>query len=122
MLPTRRADKTKLTDASKRRAPKQERELASLLGGRTIKGSGSGAEKGDVRIKGFARVEAKCTRQKSFSVSLQIIDKLEDAASSCASGEIPVLHVEFLDAAGKRVKGLYVLLEQDAEELLNRGR
>lgn len=121
MLPVRRKDKTKVTDPSKRRAPKQERELAKALGGSLTPASGAKAVKGDVRIKGFARVEAKCTRNKSFSVTLDILEKIEDAAASCADGEVPVLHVEFLDPAGRRIKGLYVLREVDAEELLTKG-
>ena len=121
-FPQRRRDKVgKVTDPSKIRAPKQERELALRLGGKTTPGSGSKAVKGDVRIKGFARVEAKCTRRKSFSLSLDIIEKIEDGAASCAEGEIPVMHIEFLDPMGNRVKGLYVLREADAEELIAMG-
>ena len=122
MFPERRRDKTgAVTDPSKIRAPKQERELAGKLGGKTTPGSGSKAVKGDVRIKGLARVEAKCTRRKSFSLTLDTIEKIEDGAASCAEGEIPVIHVEFLDAQGRRVKGLYVLRESDVEELLAMG-
>lgn len=122
MLPVRRKDRIGgVTDPSKRRAPKQEREIADKLGGRVTPGSGSQAMKGDVRIKGVARVEAKCTRNKSFSVTLQIIDKIEDAAASCATGEIPVIHIEFLNASGQRIKGLYIMRESDAEELIAKG-
>ena len=121
-FPQRRRDRTgKVTDPSKIRAPKQERELAAKLGGKRTPGSGSKSVKGDVRIKGVARVEAKCTRHKSFSVTLDMIEKIEDGAASCAEGEIPVVHVEFLDAMGNRLKGLYVLRESDAEELIAMG-
>lgn len=80
--------------ASHTRAPKQEKELADRLGGKRVKGSGSGFDKGDVRIKGVALIEAKCTKNKSFSVTREMVDKLENAA--CAQGELPILVVEFI--------------------------
>lgn len=120
MLPTRRGDKTRLTDPSKRRAPKQEKELSKVLGARQTNGSGNQTEKGDLRIKGTFRVEAKCTRNKSFSVTRELIDKLENAAYMTRTPEMPVLHVEFLTPEGVREKGLYIMLEEDVEELIRR--
>jgi hypothetical protein len=117
-LPIRRSDKTKLTDVSKVRAPRHEREMANTLGARQTRGSGNQTEKGDARIKGVARIEAKCTRNKSFSVTRDMWGKIEDAGASCAEGEIPVLHIEFLTPEGQREKGLYVLREEDVEELI----
>lgn len=118
MLPTRRADKTNLTDPSKRRAPKQERAIAARIDGRVTSGSGSKTEKGDVRIKGVMRVEAKCTRCASYSLKLETFEKVEDAASLCRPAEIPAMHIEFLDPEGKPLKGLYVIRQDDLEELI----
>jgi hypothetical protein len=120
MLPVKRADRTKVTDPSKRRAPKQERSLAAKLGGRTTSASGSKSEKGDVRVKGVLRVEAKCTRKKSFSVTLEMIEKITNAATLTADVEIPAMHVEFLDPNGARLVGLYVVREDDFEEMIRK--
>lgn len=75
------------------RSPVQERELAGKLGGRRVSGSGCGLEKGDVRVKGIVRVEAKTTKADSFSVTKEMIKKIESAALT--SGEVPVIVVEF---------------------------
>lgn len=120
MLKQRRADRTKVTDPSKRRAPKQELELASRLGGRTTAASGSKTEKGDVRLKGVLRVEAKCTRNKSFSVTLETFEKIEEAATGSAKPEIPAMHVEFLRPDGSPIKALAVIRADDLEELIRR--
>lgn len=117
-LPTRRADRTRLKDPSKRHAPKHERSLADKLGAKLTPGSGNQAIKGDLRIRGVARIEAKCTRRKSFSVSRDVWSKIQDAAGSGAEHEIPVLHVEFLDSSGDRECGLYILREEDVETLI----
>lgn len=117
-LVTPRADRTKVTDPSKRRAPRQEREIAKQIGGRTTAASGSRDEKGDVRAKGIARIEAKCTRRKSFSIKLETIEKIEDAATATVDGEIPMMHIEFLTPEGQRLKGVYLVPEAYAEDLL----
>lgn len=81
------------------RAPKQEKSLAGRLGGNAVKGSGSGFEKGDVRVHKLSRIEAKCTEKKSFSVTREMVRKIEDAA--LGSGEVPGIVIEFLDPKGK---------------------
>lgn len=93
--------------ASHARAPKQEREAAKRLGGTLIKGSGSGDTKGDLRVKGILRLETKCTQRGSFSVTREMVRKIEDAALS--SGELPAIEIEFLDAKGKVVQRVAVL-------------
>lgn len=119
MLPAKRANRpTNLKDPSKIHAPRQEKRLAGVLGGRVTNGSGNQAEKGDVRVKGVIRLEAKCTRRKSFSVTREMVDKIEDAAAGCASEELPVIHVEFLTPSGDREKGLYIMREADVERLI----
>lgn len=83
-----------------RRAPAQEREIAERTGGRAVARSGAGAfEKGDVRIGGILRIEAKTTSAASFSVTRAMLGKLADAAAG--AGELPALVVEFLGADGR---------------------
>lgn len=77
------------------RSPKQEKELAKRVGGKTVRGSGSGKEKGDVRVHRVCRIEAKTTNKKSFSVTREMIEKIETAA--ICYGEMPVIIVEFND-------------------------
>ncbi len=85
---------------SHRRSKAQERESAERFGGSTTRGSGSGYEKGDVRIRGFVRIEAKTTKHRSFSVTTDMIDKLE--AATFGSGEVPMIEVE-LELGRRRV-------------------
>lgn len=92
---------------SYRRSRKQERELAGRLGGRTTLASGSKHEKGDVRVKGVVRIEAKTTKNKSFSVTLEMISLIEDAA--VMSGEMPAIVVEFNDGRGKKLKEVAIV-------------
>lgn len=96
-----RAAKAGQIGHSHKRAPKQERELAKRLGGRVTPASGSRDVKGDVRIKGVLRLEAKTTKNKSFSVTLDMVRKIEEAAAS--GGELPVLVVEFNDGMGRKL-------------------
>lgn len=99
-------------------APKQERDLAKSLANKpsrkvwAVPGSGSGKQKGDVRAVGIARIECKTTSNKSFSVTREMIDKIENAAG--ATNEIPVIQIDLLDSDGRpahrcAVVPLYVL-------------
>jgi len=92
---------------SYRRSRKQERELATRLGGSRTLASGSGDEKGDVRLRGVLRIEAKTTKHKSFSVTLDMIKQIEEAALS--GGEMPVIVVEFLTPEGKPIKEVAIV-------------
>jgi hypothetical protein len=74
------------------RSRTQEKTTAVRIGGKVTKGSGSGNEQGDVRLRGFMRVEAKTTSRKSFSVTAELIEKLE--AATFGSGEVPVMQIE----------------------------
>ena len=80
------------------RSKVQEKELASRIGGKTTKRSGGGSEKGDVRLRGWTRIECKTTKRSTFSVNSGMIDKIEQAAMS--AGELPVIHIELEE--GKR--------------------
>jgi hypothetical protein len=77
-----------------KRSRYQEKEVAKRTKSKLTSGSGNQYEKGDCRKRGIARIECKSTSAKSFSVNLEMINKLETAAA--LSGEIPVLVIEFL--------------------------
>lgn len=96
---TDRTDRTANLTKSHRRAPKQEREVAKRLGGRLTPASGAKDVKGDVRIKGVARIECKTTKHESFSVSLKMLHKLEESA--LMTGEVPAIIIEFHDNDGR---------------------
>lgn len=91
------------------RAPKHEQAIADTYGGRLVRGSGCGAEKGDVRIERVARIEAKTTSSGSYRLTPQVIAKIERAAMSSASGEVPILEVEFTTKQGKPVANVAVI-------------
>lgn len=101
-----RQERSKGVTKSHKRAPKQEREIANLVKGRLTPRSGAGDVKGDVRLKGVARIECKTTKNKSFSVTLAMIDKLELEATT--TGELPIFVIEFIDENGKKIKDLAV--------------
>lgn len=78
---------------SVKRSKRQESDIAQRVGGGVTKASGAGAfEKGDVRIKGLVRIEAKTTQAKSFRVTDEMIRKIESQA--LAAGELPVIEIE----------------------------
>lgn len=77
---------------SHKRAPNQEKETATRIGGKPTPRSGAGVVKGDVRVRGVVRVENKTTEHKSFSVTVEHIAKLEAAVASVT--EIPMMQIE----------------------------
>jgi len=87
-------------------SPKQEKSKAKNLGGVVVKGSGCGYTKGDVRVEGLLRLECKCTTKKSFSITHEILDKIEDAA--CSAGELPFVEVAFLDTNGVELRSIAI--------------
>lgn len=86
---------------------KQEAKTAERIGGRLTARSGAGDEKGDARRQGVVTVECKSTAAKSFSITMDMIEKLENAA--CLRGELPVFHIQFVDAVGNTVKSVCVI-------------
>lgn len=99
-VPKRLGGGSKL-NASQRRSKVQERETAKRIGGRVTKQSGGGLfEKGDVRLKGICRIEAKTTKHKSFSVTSAMLDKIEQQAT--ITGEIPAMEIE-IEGGARRV-------------------
>lgn len=105
-------------NSSYRRSRKQEKELATRLGGKKTLASGSKSEKGDVRVRGVLRIEAKTTKHKSFSVTIDMVRQIEDAA--LCSDELPCIVIEFNDGAGKKVKEIAVVPTYVLDELVNR--
>lgn len=84
---------------SYRRSKKQEKSIALRGGGQVVPGSGSGAQKGDIKkYNGILRIEAKTTKNKSFSVTREMVQKIEEAA--LPNGELPAIIVEFNDGRG----------------------
>lgn len=96
-LPTRKAHKPHLSPAH-RAAPKQERRIADMIGGKVTPGSGNQRVKGDVRKLKVARIECKSTAAKSFSITREMVDKIESAGA--AAGEVPAIVVDFVNERG----------------------
>jgi len=82
----------------RRRAGRQERELAEATGGWQQKASGGLPwAKGDVRSRNRYRAECKFTEAKSYIVKRSTLDKI---SSECSFGEAPVLDLAFIDSSG----------------------
>ena len=103
---------------SQKRAPKHEKETALRLKGVLTLASGAKEEKGDVRMRRVARIECKTTKNKSFPVTLELMRKIEDAATS--GGEAAVLLVEFNDGHGKRLGEIAVIPSYLVDEFCER--
>lgn len=100
------------------RAPVQEKEIAARLGGRVTKASGAmEMEKGDVRLHSVLRVEAKTTSNKSFSVTREMIDKIQNAA--LGAGELPCMEIEFLGPDGRPTHAIALVPTWVLAELRN---
>lgn len=98
------------------RSKKQEKEVAKRFKGSVTPGSGNGKHhKGDVRVKGVIRIECKTTKNKSFSVTREMISKIEDAA--LPNNEIPAIIIEFIDEDGKPQAEVAVLPTYAIEQL-----
>lgn len=93
---------------------KQERELAAAVGGRTQPGSGAlpGA-KGDFRVNGVVRGEAKCTKAASYRLELADLRKIR---SECAGREKMSFLVRFLDTDGRTKDEFALISREDWEE------
>jgi hypothetical protein len=81
--------------ANKSMSNRQEQRIAKDLGGKRQPGSGAGKwNKGDVVRDGLARLEAKSTRAKSYTLTL---DTLRKVVGEAKDGEIPAVVVHFFD-------------------------
>lgn len=83
--------KSGLTDSQKR-SRQQEKRAAKRVGGWVQPASGAGRAKGDVRVPGELRMECKFTRANSYSLRLNLLEKLEREATT---GENPAFEIEF---------------------------
>lgn len=92
---------------SRLRSPQQEKEVAVRIGGQRTIASGALDTKGDVRKRGVCRIETKTTGKQSFSVTLEMVRKIEEAA--LPTNELPALVIEFLDGKGKPIAELCVV-------------
>lgn len=104
--------------AAQRRAPQQEAEAAKRLGGRRVRGSGCGNEKGDVRLETILRQECKSTEKDSFRVTRDMLRKLDNATAGTT--ELPVLEIEFINHAGAPEGKVCVMPSWALETLLHR--
>lgn len=96
-----------LTGKAYKHAPNQEKKLAKKLdNGFRVPGSGRGRQKGDVRVPGALRIECKATQHKSFSITQDMLRKIDEAAA--ATGEVPIVQVDFLDDDGKITNSVIV--------------
>lgn len=116
MFRTPRADKGKKYPAQ-RTSRRSEKKLAAELGGKVTKGSGNKDEKGDVRVKGVFRIENKDTQHKSFSITREMIDKIESAALHC--NELPFIQVTFIDDSENVISRLAVCPKYVLDEFKN---
>lgn len=116
----RRSRQTATQGKAYRRAPKQEKDKAARLGGSPIRGSGRGFKKGDIAIPDIVRIECKNTQAASFRVTQAMVKTVRDAGM--ASGQLPVISVEFLDARGKVEMAVSIIEDKALEALLNRLR
>ena len=95
-----------------------EKNLAKRTKGYRTAGSGNKKEKGDVRVRGIARIEHKATGNQSFRVTTEMLEKIELAARGC--DEIPVMVIDFLDDRGRSFqKEIAVLPFKDLLDLIN---
>jgi len=101
--------------AMKRRSRKQELDIAEKTGGKRHKASGAIAGlKGDARKKGVYRAEGKLCTNKSFSLSREILDKIQSEASY---PEVPAVVVTFIDKFTLQEKDCWVVIPwKDFEE------
>lgn len=113
-----REERTKNLSNSHKRAVKQEKQTAERFHGYGTPASGSREVKGDVRVRGKIRVECKTTKNKSFSITLAMVQAIEQAALT--GGELPVLLVEYNDGHGKKLAEVAVIPSYLIDEFLER--
>lgn len=91
----------------KKLSQKQERQVMADLGGRTQPASGAKpGHKGDGRLYGHLRMEAKFTLAESYSLKLAELAKLR---SECEDMEAPVMVLDFKDRSTGREKDRWAI-------------
>ncbi len=113
-------DELRMKYVAQRHSKKQESFWATELGAKKVKSSGAGCgiEKGDVRFKGVLRLENKCTQAKSFRLTTEMVQKIEDAALQ--SGELPAIEIEFIDSKGNILYSVAVVPTYVLEHLIDK--
>ena len=80
---------------SRRASIRQEESIAKNLGGRRQPGSGAlPGIKGDVKVDGTYRIEAKYTRNKTYRLDRAELNKIR---GECVGLEVPLFVVDFVD-------------------------
>lgn len=102
----------------KKLSRKQEEKVMTGVGGRRQPGSGAvPGYKGDGRLKGHIRMEAKFTYAKSFSVKRSELDKIR---GECEDGEKPAFVIDFKDKGSGKTKDRWVIItHKDWENMIN---
>jgi hypothetical protein len=86
----------KVSAKHQRRASiRQEDSIASDLGGKRQPGSGAvPGIKGDVKVEGIYRIEAKYTRSKTYRLDRTELGKIR---GECSGLEVPLFIIDFVD-------------------------
>jgi hypothetical protein len=104
--------------SSRKTVFRQERRVASDLGGKRQVGSGNmWHSKGDVTSRKYL-IECKQTGSKSYGLSLQVLDKIGSEAAKVAKE--PLLQVDFL--RGNRIDSFMVVPYHLFLELIQGGQ
>ncbi|AEH21896.1 VHS1083 protein [Vibrio phage 1] len=86
---------------------KSEKRLSKKMGSKLMSGSGSQVgKKSDaiLDVPGYQfRIESKATKNKSFSVKYDVLEKIRKEASD--TGRTPVLTVSFTNELGEALQG-----------------
>lgn len=97
---------------TKRRiSQRQERDIMSKLGGRVQPASGSlRGHKGDGRVFGVYRVEAKYTTAQTYKLDVRDLWKI---AGECEQGEAPLFIIDYKEEGTHRTRGRFVVVPFD---------
>jgi hypothetical protein len=107
-LVTGPAPRRKALKKGKKTSLDQERDIAEEYGGRTQPGSGNQAgAKGDVRLRGQLRIEAKFTQAESYNLKFEDLCKI---AGEATFGELPVLFIDFLAAGTRKLRDRFAVI------------
>lgn len=104
---------------AQQRSAKQESEIAEAISGSMVPGSGTGNQKGDVRVRDLVLIEAKCTEKDSFRVTRKLIEKIQ-AEAARNSDELPAMVIELMGTPVKRSLKVAVMPLPDLYELIER--
>lgn len=105
------------TPVAYQRSRHQEAAVAKRIGGTTTPASGARDVKGDVQLKRVVRIECKTTAAKSFSVTREMLHKIDGAALS--SGEVPAMAIEFVNKSGKPIGSVVIMPEWALDLIAN---